>query len=74
MYVHVRVNVCMYACTMAQNQRALQHCSMLYVCSLDVLWLCSCFLWLTVCAVLDHAKRYARSDVSIPEAKRMQTN
>ena len=40
MYVHVRVNVCMYACTMA-----LQHA----VCLLrDVLWLCSCFLWLTV--------------------------
>ena len=57
MYVRVRVNVSMYVCTMAQlyNQRALQHCSMLYVCTLDDLWLCSSFFWLTVCAVLDHA-------------------
>ena len=72
-----------------QNQRALQYysvlCStaasfsmiwnrLLYVCSLVVLWLCSSFFWLKVRAVLDHAKRYARSDVPTPEAKHMQTN
>ena len=36
---------------------------------------CACSIeCMYVCAVFDGAKRYARSDVSIPEAKRMQTN